>query len=178
MSRGAASFEPSLSLLAGPATDRYWFDDFKAGHDNFSTPRELVTFYQKVWANDGGLLSNGARKTFFDITNKPNSIMNDVLNEQVDDFDPLYVQISNKPGGMSYSGDPGDFSHRPQLADHKVTADAGVMQFSSGHRVFFAVIVDDADTNGTYRSISCSGWELGKEYGGQPVGSPADCAYP
>jgi hypothetical protein len=52
------------------------------------------------------------------------------------------------------------------------------MQFSSGHRVFFAVIVDDANTNGTYRSISCSGWELGKEYGGQPVGSPADCAYP
>lgn len=166
-------------LSGGPSAHGLgdWFDDFKAGHDNFSTPRELVTFYQKVWANDG-LLSDGARTTFFDITDQPNSIMNNVLNEQVNNFDPLHVQIWNKPGSITYTGVPGDFSHRPQLGNYKVTADAGVMRFSNDQLVFFAVIVDGADTDGTYRSISCSGWELGKQYSGQPVGNPADCAYP
>jgi hypothetical protein len=153
-------------------------DDFKAGYDNFSTPRELALFYQKVWENEGGLLSNSARATFYSITDLPNAVVNDVLNEQVPGFDPAFVQINNKPGGKSYSGDPGDFAHRPQLGDHKVTADAGMMQFSNGQVVFYAMIVDDADINGTYRSISCSGWELGKEYSGVPVGNPADCAYP
>lgn len=155
-----------------------WFDDFKAGYDNFSTPRELALFYQKVWENEGGLLSNSARATFYSITDLPNAVVSDVLNEQVPGFDPAFVQINNKPGGKSYSGVPGDFTHRPQLGDHKVTADAGMMQFSNGQLVFYALIVDDADKNGTYRSISCSGWEVGKEYSGMPVGDPADCAYP
>jgi beta-lactamase class A len=155
-----------------------WSDDFKAGYDNFSTPRELVTFYQRVWENEGALLSNSARTTFFTITDLPNSILNNVLNEQVPGFDPTFVQIANKPGGKTYSGDLGDFAHRPQLADHQVTSDAGVMQFSNGQVVFFAAIVDDADTNGTYRSISCTGWEIGEEFSGVPVGDPTDCAYP
>ena len=155
-----------------------WFDDFKAGYDNFSTPRELALFYQKVWENEDAMLSNSARATFYSITDLPNSVMSNVLNEQVPGFDPSFVQINNKPGGKSYSGDPGDFAHRPQLGDHKVTADAGMMQFSNGDVVFFAVIVDDADEDGTYRSISCSGWEVGKEYSGMPVGDPSDCAYP
>jgi len=154
-----------------------WFDDFKAGYDNFVTPREFVTFYQKVWENDG-LLSNSARTTFFDITDMPNTIMNDVLNTEVAGFDPSFVQINNKPGGKSYTGDPGDFTHKPQLGDHQITSDAGIMQFSNGQVVFFAVIVDDADLDGAYRSISCTGWEVGKEYSGIPVGNPADCAYP
>ncbi|HEY7640223.1 MAG TPA: serine hydrolase [Steroidobacteraceae bacterium] len=153
-------------------------DDFKAGYDNFSTPRELVQFYQQVWENENALLSISARATFYSITDLPNAVMSDVLNEQVPGFDPTFVQINNKPGGKAYSGDPGDFAHRPQLGDHKVTADAGMMQFSNGQVVFFAAIVDDADVNGTYRSISCSGWEVGKEYSGTPVGNPADCAYP
>ena len=155
-----------------------WFDDFKAGYDNFSTPRELALFYQKVWENEDAMLSNSARATFYSITDLPNSVMNNVLNEQVPGFDPAFVQINNKPGGKTYSGDPGDFAHRPQLGDHQVTADAGMMQFSNGQVVFFAVIVDDADVDGTYRSISCSGWEVGKEYSGTPVGDPSDCAYP
>jgi hypothetical protein len=104
------------------------------------------------------LLSNSARATFYSITDLPNSVMNDLLNEQVPGFDPASVQINNKPGGKSYSGDPGDFAHRPQLGDHKVTADACMMQFSNGQVVFFAVIVDDADVDCTYRSISCTGW--------------------
>jgi beta-lactamase class A len=153
-------------------------DDYKAGYDNFSTPRELALFYQKVWENEGALLSLSARTTFYAITDLPNAVVNDVLNEQVPNFDPTFVQINNKPGGKAYSGLPGDFAHRPQLGDHKVTADAGMMQFSNGQIVFYAMIVDDADINGTYRSISCSGWEVGKEYSGVPVGSPADCAYP
>jgi hypothetical protein len=167
-------------LTGGPSAHGLgnWFDDFKAGYDNFSTPRELALFYQKVWENEGALLSNSARATFYSITDLPNAVMNDVLNEQVPGFDPAFVQINNKPGGKSYSGVPGDFAHRPQLGNHKVTADAGMMQFSNGQLVFYAVIVDDADIMGTYRSISCSGWEVGKEYSGVPVGSPADCAYP
>ena len=167
-------------LTGGPSAHGLgdWLDDYKAGYDNFSTPRELVLLYQKVWENEDALLSNSARATFYSITDLPNSVMNDVLNEQVPGFDPAFVQINNKPGGKSYSGDPGDFSHRPQLGDHKVTADAGMMQFSNGQVVFFAVIVDDADVDGTYRSISCTGWEVGKEYSGAPVGDPSDCAYP
>jgi hypothetical protein len=167
-------------LSGGPSAHGLgnWFDDFKAGYDNFSTPRELALFYQKVWENEDAMLSLSARATFFSITDLPNAIFNDVLNEQVPGFDPAFVQINNKPGGKSYSGDPGDFAHRPQLGDHKVTADAGMMQFSNGQVVFFAAIVDDADKDGTYRSISCSGWEVGKEYSGTPVGNPADCAYP
>jgi hypothetical protein len=167
-------------LTGGPSAHGLgnWFDDFKAGYDNFSTPRELALLYQKVWENENALLSNSARATFYSITDLPNSVMNDVLNEQVPGFDPAFVQINNKPGGKTYSGDPGDFVHRPQLGDHKVTADAGMMQFSNGQVVFFAVIVDDADVDGTYRSISCTGWEVGKEYSGVPVGDPADCAYP
>src|SRR5688572_7827275 len=37
-------------LTGGPSAHGLgnWFDDFKAGYDNFSTPRELVLFYQKV----------------------------------------------------------------------------------------------------------------------------------
>jgi beta-lactamase class A len=163
------------SSLYGPGT---WFDDFKNGYDNFSTPRELATFYQKIWDNDEARLSNSARNLFFAITDLPNSVMNNVLNEQVPGYDPLSVQISNKPGAKTYSGVPGDFEHRPQLGNHRVTADAGVMNFTNGQRVFFAVIVDAGDADATYRAISCTGWEIGKDFGGQPVGDPADCAYP
>jgi beta-lactamase class A len=167
-------------LSGGPSAHGFGSadDDFAHGYDNFSTPRELASFYQKVWENEGALLSNSARATFYSITDLPNAVVNNILNEQVPGFDPAFVQINNKPGGKTYNGVPGDFAHRPQLGSHKVTADAGMMQFSNGQVVFYAMIVDDADTNGVYRSISCGGWEVGKEYSGVPVGNPADCAYP
>ena len=155
-----------------------WFDDFQAGYDNLTTPRELAALYQKVWDNAGGMLSDAARTVFFDLTDLPNAVISNVLDEQVPGYDPLFVQISNKPGAKTLTGLPGDFEHRPQLGTHRVTADAGVMNFANGQRVFFAVIVDAGDTDATYRAISCTGWEIGKEYGGQPVGDPADCAYP
>ena len=102
-----------------------WFDDFKAGYDNFTTPRELATFWQIVYQNNG-LLSADAYSRFLSITGAAPTTAAGALDAG---YDPAFVDFFNKAGAKTYTGSVGDFAHRPQLGTHRVRSEGGVMQF-------------------------------------------------
>lgn len=142
---------------------------FTSGNDNFTTARELATFYKKVWENDG-LLSDDAYDRFWDIAEQVGLSSNNLSAGLDADY--------GKPGSMTYNGLPGDFDHRPQLGTHDISSEAGVMEFSNGNLVFYAVLLDERDTGSDADAIQCIGWEAAKEWSGQAVADAAVCAYP
>jgi beta-lactamase class A len=166
-------------LTGGPSAHGLgsWFDDFKAGHDNLVTPRELATFWRRVYENTG-LLSTKSHDFFLTVTDRAATLMNDAL---PGGYDPAFVRIHDKPGGKTYGGVVGDFAHRPQLGAHKVAAEGGVMLFANGQRVFYAAMVDQAAPAASLAAIACTGWEAAKTWAG--VGSDEGdgagfCDYP
>lgn len=152
-----------------------WFDDFKAGFDNFTTPRELATFWGLVYQN-GGLLSADAYGRFLSITGSAPTNANDALDAG---YDPASVTYFNKAGAKTYSGVVGDFAHRPQLATHRIRSEGGVMQFANGNVVAYAVLHDEADPAISDSTIACVGWEAATQWGGvSPGDSGGTCVYP
>ncbi len=166
-------------LSGGPSAHGLgsWFDDFKAGYDNFVTPRELATFYKLVYQN-AGLLSAGAYGRFLAITGAAPTTANNAF---ADGYDPMNVRFYNKAGSKTYAGDPGDFAHRPQLGRHKVVSEGGVMDFSNGNLVFYAAVVDQRDPDVPDNTIACVGWEAAQRWGpadGSLGDSSGQCPYP
>jgi hypothetical protein len=153
--------------MTGHAT---WWASFKAGKDNFTTPRELATFYRKVWENDG-LLSADSYDTFWDIADQVGLNANNLAGG-------LGTQYYGKAGSKTYNGVPGDFAHRPQLGTHRISSEAGVMEFSNGNLVFYATLLDEREVGTDADAIQCIGWEAAKEWSGQAVADAAVCAYP
>ena len=154
-----------------------WFDDFKAGYDNFVTPRELATLWRLLYENKG-LLSAQSYARFRSITDAAPSLMNDVLPAG---YDPYYVEINAKAGGKSYPGVPGDFAHRPQLGAHKIASEGGALVFSNGQTVFYAAIVDEAAPAASVAAIACTGWEAAKTWaaaGSDEADGAGFCGYP
>jgi beta-lactamase class A len=134
-----------------------WYDDFSAGFDNRTTPREFATFYQLVWENDG-LLSDAAYDKFFEITAQANTLANDLLPGGYD------ASFWNKAGSMTYNGIPGDYDHRPQLGAHQLTSEAGVMQLGNGDVIVYGVFLDERDTGSSASAIACIGMEAAREW--------------
>ena len=154
-----------------------WFDDFKAGYDNFVTPRELATLWRLLYENNA-LLSTKSYGRFRTITDAAPTLMDDVLPAN---YDPTNVAINAKSGGLSYPGVPGDFAHRPQLGTHDIASEGGAMVFSNGQRVFYATIVDQTEPGASKAAIACTGWEAAKTWGavGTDEGDGAGfCSYP
>jgi len=152
-----------------------WLDDFKAGWDNFSTPRELATFWRLVYENDG-LLSGDAYDRFLAITGAAPTNANDAFDAG---YDPASVVFFNKAGAKTYPGTVGDFSHRPQLDSHRIRSEGGVMSFTNGNLVFYATLSDEADPALSDATIACVGWEAATQWGGaDPGDSGGVCAYP
>jgi len=152
-----------------------WFDDFMAGYDNFTTPRELATFWQIVYQNDG-LLSADSYSRFLSITGAAFTVAAGALNAG---YDPAFVDFFNKAGAKTYTGSVGDFAHRPQLGTHRVRSEGGVMQFAGGDLVFYTVISDEADPVLSDNTIACVSWEAVKQWGATDPGtSGGACPYP
>jgi hypothetical protein len=152
-----------------------WFDDFKAGWDNFTTPRELATFWRLVYEN-AGLLSGDAYDRFLAITGATSTTANNAFDAG---YDPASVIFFNKAGSKTYNGVVGDFAHRPQLDTHRIRSEGGVMSFTNGNLVFYAVLSDEADPALTDATIPCVGWEAAREWGGaDPGDSGGTCIYP
>jgi hypothetical protein len=152
-----------------------WFDDFKAGYDNFTTPRELATFWQLVYQNDG-LLSADAYGRLLAITGAAPTTANNALDAG---YDPGFVDFFNKAGAKTYTGSVGDFTHRPQLGTHRVLSEGGVMRLVGGDLVFYAVISDESHPLANDQTIECVGWEAAKQWGGTDPGTSAGaCPYP
>jgi len=154
-----------------------WFDDFMAGYDNFTTPRELATFWGTVYQNDG-LLSADAYSRFLSITGAPGTGTAAALDAG---YDPAFVNFFNKPGAKTYTGSVGDFAHRPQLETYRVRSEGGVMQFVGGDLVFYAVISDESDPvlSASDATIACVGWEAAKQWGTTDPGTSGGvCLYP
>lgn len=154
-----------------------WFDDFKAGYDNFTTPRELATFWGLVYQHDGGRSSADAYSRFLSITGAATAIAGAALDAG---YDPGFVDFFKKAGAKTYPGSAGDFAHRPQLGSYRVRSEGGVMRFANGSLVFDAVISDEADPAVLSDStIACVGWEAAKQWGGSDPGtSGGTCTYP
>ena len=166
-------------LSGGPSAHGLgsWFDDFKAGYDNFVTPRELATFYKLVYLNDG-LLSGNAYNRFLTITAAAPTSANNAF---AAGYDPVNVRFYNKAGSKTYEGNPGDFAHRPQLGRHSVGSEGGVMAFNNGNLVFYATIVDQRDPDVADSTIACVGWEAAMQWGpadGSLGDSSGLCPYP
>jgi beta-lactamase class A len=152
-----------------------WFDDFKAGYDNFSTPRELATFWKTVYENDG-LLSADAYSRFLSITKAAPADANDAWDAG---YYPAFVDLYDKSGSKLYTGSVGDFAHRPQLDTHRVRSEGGAMQFIGGDLVFYAVISDQADPLSTDNTTACVSWEFAKSWAGTDPGTSSGiCPYP
>jgi beta-lactamase class A len=134
-----------------------WGDDFRAGYDNRTTPREFASFYQQAWENDG-LLSPASYATFLDIMSQSSTVANDLLPAG---YDALYW---NKAGSMKYNGDPGDYAHRPQLGAHWLTSEGGIMQFANGQVAVYAVFLDERDPDSSASAIACIGMEAAREW--------------
>jgi len=152
-----------------------WFDDFKAGWDNVTTPRELATFWRLVYQNDG-LLSGDAYDRYLAITGAAPANANDALSAG---YDPTHVDIFVKAGAKTYSGVAGDFAHRPQLKTHRIRSEGGVMAFANGNLIFYATVSDEADKDLPDSTVACVGWEAAKAWGGTSPGEGAgQCTYP
>lgn len=138
-----------------------WYADFRAGYDNFVTPRELATLWRKLYENDG-LLSANAYQFMMDVTDLANTLMTDALPAN---YEPNWVEVHDKPGKKDYNGAVvGDFAHRPQLGEHKVTSEGGVMLFGNGQVVAYAAIIDQSMVADSAAAIACTGWEVAKNW--------------
>ena len=154
-----------------------WLADFKAGYDNFTTTRELATFWRRVWQNQVRPLSVASYNRFFAITGSAPTTANNYLSGG---YDPASLTFFNKAGGKTYNVNAGEPAHRPQLGDHKIGSEGGVMSFATGNLVFYASIVDEvAPAAGGPSATACIGWEAAKTWGGgDPGTSSGNCTYP
>jgi hypothetical protein len=158
-------------------------DDYRAGWDNVSTPREMTRMLQIINAN-AGLLSNSSATFFWSTLNldgngAPNTkgYVPGFLDEGVSPLWENLVTIFNKAGSNSWSGQAGDFAHRRQIGAHAQGSEAGRLNFQNGQRVFYAVFLDEGDAGvGAMDALRCIGYEVVREYSGQTTGViPAAC---
>lgn len=140
-----------------------WFSDYQAGKDNFTTPRELATFYQLVWENNG-LLTNAARDNFFAIADQVGLASDNLY---PGGFEAANLVDYGKAGSMNYSTlVVGDTPHRPQLGGYIMNTEGGLIEFNNGQVVVYAVLLDERDVASDADAIQCIGLEIAREWSG------------
>jgi hypothetical protein len=148
--------------------------DYMAGYDNIATPRQMASFYQQVYENDG-LLSNALYDAFFDIlSDSVKGYAPSFLAEGVDADWQDIVTLYNKAGSMDFNGPLGTYTHKPQLASHDQATEAGLFEFADGQIVVFAMFIDELDPEAGGNAIRCAAYEVVTEYSGVSTGDVPD----
>jgi len=159
---------PSAHGLSGP------WGDYSAGFDNTATPRQLATFYQKVYENDG-LLSNARHTAFFDIlSDVTKGYAPGFLGWGVDANWQNTVTIYNKAGSNDFDGAIGSWGNKPQLGDHDQATEGALFEFDDGQIVVFAMLMDEMDPEAGGDAIRCAAYEVVTEYSGLSTGDVPD----
>jgi len=171
---------------------------YQNGQDNTSTPQEMAALLQMIHNNDDGngnaLLSSTSYNFYWNTMGLDSlppppgdgisikGFIDDHLLEAVGKNWPNFVDIDNKPGGNPWSGQVGDYAHKPQLGSHFQRADAGRLTLDTNgdgfldSLVFYALFIDEGEMSTPQpplagRTFSCIGAHLVREYTGQTSGA-------
>jgi beta-lactamase class A len=167
---------PSAHGLGGPT------DDYEAGWDNVTTPREYATFLRLAHEN-AGLLGADAYAKFWEIMRLNNEDDDAVLDAGVGtDWGDSFAKAGSNAWGWDKSTTPwtadgavGDYDHRPQLGAHVQRSEAGRLVFDNGQVVVYAAFLNDAVNVATYQpfddALDCIVVEVVREYSGQTTGA-------
>ena len=180
---------PGVPSLHGLANET---DDYEAGWDSLSSPRDMATFMQRMHVD--GLIAPGnpfklLSQTSFDFFWATLGLdSNGGTNTK--SFFPAFlgniagwtnvVTVANKAGTNAWTGAPGTFDAEPQLGSHLQASEAGRLLFSNGQVVYYAMFVDEADSPAAsvdeQDAVMCTGLAVVAVYGGvAPGGIPAVC---
>jgi hypothetical protein len=159
-------------------------DDYAAGFDNVTTPREYASFLQLMHVNPG-LLSADSYDMFWEIMKLNDDFHDDALDDGVPMWTTRVAQYP-KAGSNSWgwdkstnpwtsTADPGDYAHRPQLGSHVQRSEAGRMVFDNGQVVVYATFFNDAANLPSYQpfedALDCIQVQVAREYSGHTTGN-------
>lgn len=144
-------------------------DDYRAGFDNLSTPREMIELLQRVHHNPNGLLTANSHTFFWETlgsdgnggVNGKGDIPDFYNNSIYPDWTDL-LALQNKSGNIGWNtSGQGLHYHR---------SEAGRIEFDNGQTIFYAAFVDDASNNSrAQQALRSIGYEIAVEYADAPV---------
>ncbi len=129
---------PSAHGQSGPV------GDLQAGWDNVTTPREFTTFLRRVHEN-AGLLSAGSSSRFWTILALNGGDHDAILDAGIGTSWRNVMTLFLKGGNNSFTANPGDYAHRPQIGSYDERSEAGRMVFAGGRVVVYAAFGNEAD---------------------------------
>ena len=161
-------------------------DDYEAGYDNVTTPREWTTFLATMHENPG-LLEDESYDTFWELLALNGSDDDAVLDAGVGDAWPPPVTVFEKAGSNAWGWDKsvtpwaataavGDYAHRPQLGPHIQRSEAGRLVFANGQVAVYASFINEGDNlTDDYtpfdNTLDCILVEVSRAYSGQTTGA-------
>lgn len=162
---------PSAHGLSGPGAD------YRAGHDNESTPAEMVSLLRQIHENNG-LLSTDSYSEFWRILNLnpfPQTTAEYREDPSPDDDGIIagtgsgnwqnLMTFYTKSGSNPWTGNVGDFTDDPTLGSHFQWSEAGRVQLANGEFVFYAIFADESSSSYAHRLTRASiGYELAVEF--------------
>lgn len=161
---GSPSMHGLTSLiLPGPTLD------YRAGHDNESTPFEMTSLLRRVHENNG-LLTPDSHAEYWRIMglNGDGFVTREydasVFTAGGGSWGPA-LDLASKPGFNPWEGTPGTFTDDPTLGDHFQRSEAGRIIFSDGRVVFYAMFVDEAaNDTAAIAALGRAGFEIAREF--------------
>ncbi len=155
---------PSAHGLTGPG------DDYRDGHDNETTPNEVVSLLQQIHENNG-LLSAQSYNDYWAImglnpVGRLGTFYNDSVfaNEDSGGWQTI-IDIDSKAGSNTWPGSVGDFADDPAIGTHYQRSEAGRVQLANGEIVFYGMFVDEAlNSNAPDTVLASIGYEIAFEY--------------
>lgn len=168
---------PSAHGLGGPT------DDYEAGYDNVTTPREFATFLRLAHENPDGLLGDDAYEKFWEIMRLNNADDDAILDAGVgSDWGDSFAKAGSNAWGWDKSTTPwtetgavGDYTARPQAGAHLQRSEAGRLVFDNGQVVVYAAFFNEGEDLATYQpfddALDCIVVEVVREYSGLTTGA-------
>jgi hypothetical protein len=160
-------------------------DDYEAGYDNITTPREWTTFLATMHENPG-LLSAESYDYFWELLGLNGSDDDAVLGAGVGDGWPPVVAVAEKAGSNSWGWDKsvtpwaptaavGDYAHIPQIGPHIDRSEGGRLVFENGEVAVYATFINEGDNlTDDYslfdNTLDCIEVDVARAYSGETTG--------
>jgi hypothetical protein len=165
---------PSMHGLGTNANGAGPSRDYRSGHDNESTPNEIVSLLRQVHENNGLLLPETYTEFWRIMSLNDGRLSDHAYVTQTYDSTVFTgsaaswagaLSLASKPGSNGWTGSPGDFGDDPSLGDHFQRSEAGRILFSDGRVAFYGMFVDEAaDSAGADAALGFAGFEIAREF--------------
>ncbi|MFB2938246.1 serine hydrolase [Aerosakkonemataceae cyanobacterium BLCC-F154] len=138
-------------------------EDYRAGFNNLSTPRDMIELLRQIHYNQNGLLSANSHTFFWETLGSDGNGGINSKGDVPDFFNSIYPSwselftLQNKSGNLSWN--------TPEKGRHYQRSEAGRMEFDNGQTILYTAFVNDASNESqAQQALRSVGYEIATEY--------------